>query len=373
MSDTRSLHGRILTPLGWRRGHVHFDSHVRQLQVDDHSGADDLQLPVILPGFIDLHVHGAAGVDLMQGGDVARTIARTHLRFGTTTLLATTMTAGLDEIEHALHGVAATMAAPDADAASIVGVHLEGPFISPQRLGAQPNRTIEATLALVQRLHALAPIRVMTLAPEIGEHTALIPALSAMGIRVQLGHSAGTYEEGVAALQAGASGFTHLFNGMTGVDHYRPGIAAAALAHAQYAEIIPDLQHIHPGVIRLAARAIPRLYAVTDATAATGMPDGEYALGEQRVHKCGGCVRLATGSLAGSALTMDQALRNLVKIGLPISEASQRLSQFPADYLGLEERGRLQPGSFADCVRLDRSLTLTDVMVEGETIDFKNA
>ncbi|KAG0747410.1 hypothetical protein G6F31_018211 [Rhizopus arrhizus] len=183
----------------------------------------------------------------MQGGDVARTIARTHLRFGTTTLLATTMTAGLDEIEHALQGVAAAMAAPDAEAASIVGVHLEGPFISPQRLGAQPNRTIEATLALVQQLHALAPIRVMTLAPEIGEHTALIPALAAMGIRVQLGHSAGTYEEGVAALQAGASGFTHLFNGMTGVDHYRPGIAAAALAHAQYAEIIPDLQHIHPG------------------------------------------------------------------------------------------------------------------------------
>ena len=105
MTDTRTLQGRILTPLGWRRGHVHFDSHVRQLQVDDHSGADDLQLPVILPGFIDLHVHGAAGVDLMQGGDVARTIARTHLRFGTTTLLATTMTAGLDEIEHALHGV----------------------------------------------------------------------------------------------------------------------------------------------------------------------------------------------------------------------------------------------------------------------------
>lgn len=127
MTDTRSLQGRILTPLGWRRGHVHFDSHVRQLQVDDHSGADDLQLPVILPGFIDLHVHGAAGVDLMQGGDVARTIARTHLRFGTTTLLATTMTAGLDEIEHALQGVATTMAAPDAEAACIVGVHLEGP------------------------------------------------------------------------------------------------------------------------------------------------------------------------------------------------------------------------------------------------------
>lgn len=373
MTDTRTLHGRILTPLGWRRGHVHFDSRVRQLQVDDHSGADDLQLPVILPGFVDLHVHGAAGVDLMQGGDVARTIARTHLRFGTTTLLATTMTAGLDEIEHALQGVAATMAAPDADAACIAGVHLEGPFISPQRLGAQPNRTIEATLALVQQLHALAPIRVMTLAPEIGEHTALIPALSAMGIRVQLGHSAGTYEEGVAALQAGASGFTHLFNGMTGVDHYRPGIAAAALAHAQYAEIIPDLQHIHPGVIRLAARAIPRLYAVTDATAATGMPDGEYALGEQRVHKCGGCVRLATGSLAGSALTMDQALRNLVRVGLELADASQRVSTFPAAYLGLDDRGRIAPDARADLVVLDAELRLQQVVVGGRVVDLNAA
>jgi N-acetylglucosamine-6-phosphate deacetylase len=211
---------------------------VRQLQVDDHSGADDLQLPVILPGFIDLHVHGAAGVDLMQGGDVARTIARTHLRFGTTTLLATTMTAGLDEIEHALqggrhHGGARCRRRQHRRRASGRTVH------QPAAAGraAQPHDRGE--LALVQQLHALAPIRVMTLAPEIGEHTALIPALSAMGIRVQLGHSAGTYEDGVAALQAGASGFTHLFNGMTGVDHYRPGIAAAALAHAQYAEIIP--------------------------------------------------------------------------------------------------------------------------------------
>ncbi|MDY4340377.1 amidohydrolase family protein [Xanthomonas sp. LF07-6] len=369
MTDTRSLHGRLLTPLGWRRGHVHFDTHVRRLQVDDHSGGDDPQLPLILPGFVDLHVHGAAGVDLMQGGDAARRIARTHLRFGTTTLLATTMTAGVEEIAHALRGVAAAMAAPDADAACIAGVHLEGPFISPQRLGAQPDRTIEASLAQVQQWHALAPIRVLTLAPEIGAHTALIPALTALGIRVQLGHSAGSYEDGVAALQAGAAGFTHLFNGMTGVDHYRPGIAAAALAHAQYAELIPDLQHVHPGVIRLAARAIPRLYAVTDATAATGMPDGEYALGEQRVHKCGGCVRLASGSLAGSALTMDQALRNLVQAGLELADAAQRVSTFPADYLGLGDRGRIAPDACADLAVLDSDLRLRQVVVGGRMLD----
>lgn len=368
MTATRSLYGRILTPLGWRRGHVHFDQQLRTLEVEDHTG-DGGDLPIILPGFIDLHVHGAAGVDLMQGGDVARRIAHTHARYGTTTLLGTTMTAEYAEIENALRGVAQVMATPDADAAQIIGVHLEGPFISPQRLGAQPPRTLEATLESVQHLHALAPIKVLTIAPEIGQHTALIPALAAMGIRVQIGHSAGSYDDAVAALQAGAVGFTHLFNGMTGVDHYKPGIAAAALAHAEYAELIPDLQHVHRGAIRMAVRAIPRLYAVTDATAATGMPDGEYALGEQRVHKCMGCVRLSTGSLAGSALTMDQALRNLVDVGLELADASQRVSTIQADYLGLEDRGRIAPGLRADMVVLDPQLKLQQVWIAGNPID----
>lgn len=368
MTATRSLYGRILTPLGWRRGHVHFDQQLRTLEAEDHAG-DGGDLPIILPGFIDLHVHGAAGVDLMQGGDVARRIAHTHARYGTTTLLGTTMTAEYAEIENALRGVAQVMATPDADAAQIIGVHLEGPFISPQRLGAQPPRTLEATLESVQHLHALAPIKVLTIAPEIGQHTALIPALTAMGIRVQIGHSAGTYDDAVAALQAGAIGFTHLFNGMTGVDHYKPGIAAAALAHAEYAELIPDLQHVHRGAIRMAVRAIPRLYAVTDATAATGMPDGEYALGEQRVHKCMGCVRLSTGSLAGSALTMDQALRNLVDVGLELADASQRVSTIQADYLGLEDRGRIAPGLRADMVVLDPQLKLQQVWIAGNPID----
>ena len=158
MTDTRSLHGRVLTPLGWRRGSVHFDQRIRTLQVEDHAG-DTGDLPILLPGFIDLHVHGGAGVDLMQGGDVARTIARTHARHGTTTLLGTTMTAAFEEIEDALRGLAQVIATPDADAAQIIGVHLEGPFISPQRLGAQPPRTLEATLESVQHLHALAPPR----------------------------------------------------------------------------------------------------------------------------------------------------------------------------------------------------------------------
>lgn len=367
MSEVRSVQGRILTPEGWRRGRIGFDQKIRSIEATA-DGGDERDERIVLPGFIDLHVHGAAGVDLMQGGDAARTVARAHVRYGTTALLGTTMTAAEADIAHALRGLASAIATPDPDAARVLGVHLEGPFISPQRLGAQPPLTVEATLESVRRLHALAPIRVLTLAPEIGRHTELIPHLAALGIRVQIGHSAGSYEDGVAALRAGAAGFTHLFNGMTGVDHYHPGIAAAALAHAEYAELIPDLQHVHPGAIRLALRAIPRLYAVTDATAATGMPDGEYALGSQRVHKCLGCVRLASGSLAGSALTMDQALRNLVEVGLELADAARRVSTFPADYLGLSDRGRLMPGACADLVVLDSQLRVVEVYVAGRAV-----
>lgn len=367
MNTPHALSGRILTATGWQHATIEFDRRVRAIR--PAHGEAPADAPLILPGFIDLHVHGAAGVDIMQGGDAARTVARTHARHGTTALLGTTMTAREDEIEHALHGLAHAIAERAPGAARMLGVHLEGPYLSIERLGAQPPLVVEATLAQVQRLHAIAPIKVLTLAPEIGQHTALIPALTALGIRVQLGHSAGTYDDGVAALRAGAAGFTHLFNGMTGFNHREPGIAAAALAHAEYAELIPDLQHVHPGAIRAALRAIPRLYCITDATAATGMPDGEYALGSQRVHKCLGCVRLADGtSLAGSALTMDQALRNLVAIGLDLADASNRLSRYPADYLGLSDRGRLQTDAWADLVVLDPQLQVRQVFVEGDEI-----
>jgi N-acetylglucosamine-6-phosphate deacetylase len=140
----------------------------------------------------------------------------------------------------------------------------------------------------------------------------------------------------------------------------------AALAHARYAEIIPDLLHVHAGALRVALRSIPCLYCVTDSTAATGMPDGDYRLGRQTVTKCLGGVRLADGTLAGSTLTMDQALRNLVdELGLSLAEASMRLSTHAADYLGLADRGRLAAGAWADVVVLDRDLQLTDVFVEG--------
>jgi len=221
----------------------------------------------------------------------------------------------------------------------------------------------------VLALHALAPLKLITIAPEVPGHLALIVALRESGFAVQIGHSAGSFEDGVAALGAGAIGFTHLFNAMTGLHHREPGMAGAALAHADRAEIIPDLLHVHPGAIRVALRCIPGLYCVTDSTAAAGMPDGDYRLGRHTVTKCLGGVRLADGTLAGSTLTMDQALRNLVGLGLPLAEASRRTSTLAAEHLGLADRGRLQVGAWADIVLLDRDLQLTGVVVEGESIE----
>ena len=366
------LQGHILTPQGWLQGTLaHADGRIVAISGDpvDESAVRHSALPRLLPGFVDLHVHGGGGHDTMSGGDAALQMARTHARHGTTSLLATTMTAPREEIEAALRALAPFVTTRRRGAARVLGVHLEGPYINPGKLGAQPDFATEGTLHEVLALHALAPLKLITVAPELPGHLALIVALRARGFVVQIGHSAGSYEDGVAALEAGASGFTHLFNAMSGLHHRAPGMAGAALAHDDRAEIIPDLLHVHPGAIRAALRCIPGLYCVTDSTAAAGMPDGDYRLGRHTVTKCLGGVRLADGTLAGSTLTMDQALRNLVGLGLPLAEASRRTSTLAAAHLGLADRGRLQAGAWADIVQLDSDLQLAGVIVEGESIE----
>lgn len=362
-----AIKGNILTSAGWVRGEIAFSDRIGAIHgatTDPATNGDDY----IIPGFIDLHVHGGAGKDVMEGGDAVHAIAAIHAQHGTTSLLATTMTAPPEDIDLALKAIGEACANRRPGCARVLGAHLEGPYINSGKLGAQPNFARAAKLADVQRLATFAPLKLITVAPEIAGHLQLVRELADAGMRVQIGHTLGSYEDGVAALEHGAAGFTHLFNAMSGLHHREPGMVGAALAHAQYAELIPDLLHVHPGAIKVALRAIPHLYCVTDSTAATGMPDGEYMLGRHTVQKCMGGVRLPDGTLAGSTLTMDQALRNLVGLGLDLADASARVSTYAADYLGLEERGRLAPGAYADMVVLDRDLNLKAVYIEGELL-----
>lgn len=374
----KTLAGNILTPQGFVQGSLEFADDGRVARITGNPVAEQQvrasTRALVLPGFIDLHVHGGGGHDIMAGGDALAKVSQLHAQHGTTALLATTMTASATELEIAFEAMRTVALERTQVGARVLGVHLEGPFVNPDKLGAQPDFARAIDLAELQRLHRLVPIRLITLAPELPGNMDCIETLCAAGFRVQIGHTLATYEEGLQALTKGASGFTHLFNAMSALHQRAPGVVGLALAHAKFAEIIPDLIHVHPGAIHAALRAIPGLYCVTDSTAATGMPDGEYRLGRNTVTKCLSGVRLADGTLAGSTLTMAQALRNLVNpLGLSLADASRRVSTFAADYLGLTDRGRLVAGAWGDAVLLDADLKLLDVYIEGRSIEHKNA
>lgn len=364
MTETTTIEGRIVTPDGVIAGRLVFSGQVRQVEPDQRVTAERL----ILPGFVDLHVHGGGGADVMEGAEAVRTMARFHARHGTTTLLATTVTADIPALRRAFAGIAEAMAEPALDAAEVLGVHLEGPFINPQALGAQPPFAIPPDLGLINELHDQAPIKVATMAPEIDEDGRLLAWLCAHGAKAQLGHTKCVYAQAKAALDAGAAGFTHLFNAMTGLQHRAAGAVGCALAHGRHAELILDFQHVEAGAALAALRAVPDLYGITDAVAAAGMPDGFYRLGEHRIEKRGPTVRLADGTLAGSVLTMDRGFANWCELGLDPADAARRTSGIAAGYLGLEDRGRIAAGLRADLAAIDATGKIEAVWREGRVI-----
>ncbi len=370
-NSVQYLDGAVLTPQGFILGRLEMRDGI-VAGVEGVPVTEDVALKsdaLIVPGFIDLHVHGGAGRDFMEGEDSSIAIAAFHARHGTTSLLATTVTSDPQELRRSVEAIQSCQRELRVSGARTLGMHLEGPYISPEKLGAQPSHSRPFDPVELTYLHQLVTVKLVTLAPEVSDHVEAIKWLRAQGILVQIGHTNASYEQVKEAMNCGATGFAHLFNAMTGLHHRSPGTVGAAFAHAEYAEIIPDLEHVHPGAILAARRAIPKLYGVTDATAATGMPDGTYRLGTHSVYKCQCSVRLANGTLAGSALTMDQALRNLVGLGLPLQEAVQRLSTFPADFLGNYAIGRLRIGACADVVVLDGQLNVKRVCIDGVLID----
>lgn len=367
-SPQTSPTGYVLTPSGWVHGHlVCEDGRIARIEGEPATLTDNAELPYIVPGFIDLHVHGAQGVDFSSGEDAIRQFTRFHAASGTVAMAPTTSTSTVEVIEKALADIEKVRLSPRPGEPIVLGAHLEGPFINPGKLGAQRDITRRGDAALALRWADICRLVVATVAPEIEGGIEVIEALTARGCRVQVGHSLATFEETAAGFARGLSGFTHLFNGMSGLDHRKPGVAAYALAKGRYAELICDLNHVHPALVLAAYRAIPRLYAITDATTAAGCPDGHYDFGgDHPIVKKGLTIMLADGSsLAGSAITMLDAFRNLVSLGLSVAEASDLCATRQAEYLCLNDLGRLVPGNSASFVVLGRSLELKGVWLRG--------
>lgn len=329
---------------------------------------------VIAPGFIDLHVHGGDGADFMDADERANErILRFHARHGTTALAATTLSAAPQDLQEAVAAIARS-AHGNPEGAEICAIHLEGPYINRERAGAQDPASIRRPdLQEVGELLALAPHMkwLMTIAPEIEGARELIERYREQ-ITFSIGHTAAGYAEAVAALEWGASHFTHLFNAMSGLHHRDPGVAGAALTSAKAtAELIADGIHVHPAVLRLATQAMPRRIAlITDAIRACGLADGSYKLYRHDVKVEGGAARLPDGTLAGSVLTMDRAVRNMVELaGLPLETALPLATEVPARILGIADRkGKLAGGYDADVVVLSPELAVERVLVKGREL-----
>ncbi len=320
---------------------------------------------IAAPGFVDMQVNGFGGVDFLETDeDGYRRAGEALLETGVTSFLPTLITAPEDDLLAALAEVPRDSTGP-----RILGVHLEGPFLAARRLGmhrAAGRRDPDA--ALLERLLAAGSVRMMTLAPELPGALDLIDDLVARGVTVSCGHSDATAEQATAAFDRGARMVTHLFNAMRPFNHREPGMAGAALVRDDvFVEIILDGIHLAPATAALVWRAAAgRVALVTDAVAAASADGGSYSLGSVELQVQDGAVRAPEGMLAGSLLTMIEAVRNLHELGASLEDALSAASAVPARALGLPDVGRLGIGLPADVVVLDDSLKIESVFVGGE-------
>ena len=331
---------------------------------------DDLAGGWLAPGFIDAQVNGGGGVLFNNDTSVEAiaAIGRAHRRFGTTGFLPTLIS---DDAEVMARAIGATRAAIAAGVPGVLGVHLEGPYIAPARKGTHDAGKFRvpdaAEVAMATSLDN--GITLITLAPE-QVPLATIRAMAARGAIVVAGHTAASYEQARAGLEAGLRGFTHLYNAMSPLQGREPGAVGAALEDRDsWCGVIVDGVHVHPGSLRVALAAKPRgkLFLVTDAMPMVGADDPAFALYGEVITAVDGVVRNAAGALAGSALDMATAVRNCVRLlGLPLDEAARMASTYPADFLGLDGRcGRIAAGLQADLVLLDESLAVRSTWIAG--------
>ena len=346
----------------------------------------------VVPGFIDVHVHGVLGHDTLDGGDAVARIAAALPRYGVTAFSPTTVACPPDSLRVFLDQVRMARRTRPSASARVLPAHLESNFINPEYRGAQPAACLRLPPAhgapdtsassegeysgeeiLSTIAGARADVGIVTLAPELPGAIDLVRVLAAAGHRVSLGHSGADFETSMAAIDAGATHATHLFNRMTPIAHRSPGLAGAILARGEViAELICDGYHVHPAMcgLAIAAKGPAGVMAITDGTAGSGQPVGSQArLGGRPIHVRDEAAFLDDGTLAGSTLTMDCALRNVVtRFPRSIVDAVLMCSTTPARHLGLANAGRIAAGAVADLVVLDRELGVVRTLIAGEQV-----
>jgi N-acetylglucosamine-6-phosphate deacetylase len=373
-----TLEGGRITAVGPR------ESASTNVEVVDLTGC------TILPGFVDVHMHGVGGVDTLDGDGSVAAIAASLPRYGVTSFCPTTVACGIEELTTCLAEVGRLTDGATADEhidvrpdqARVLPAHLESNFINPDYAGAQPvgclctPRATTGTIKAADVLGVIARHRravgTITLAPELPGALELIRELQLAGHRVSLGHTGATFEVAMAAIEAGATLATHLFNRMPPMTHRSPGVAGAVLAsRAVFAELICDGLHVHPAAVRIAiaAKGRDRVMAITDATSVSGLaPGAQGRLGGRTIRAGGSAAYLEDGTLAGSAATMDELFRFLLgRCGQSIVDAAHLCATTPAAALGLTDLGSIAVGSVADLTVLDRRHQVVRTMVAGRT------
>ena len=359
----KKISGKIVNNNSTFNGTIEFSDKIESVSEIDKTDVEN----IIIPGFIDLHCHGGKGFDTMAGLPSIKKMSEYHLINGTTSLLPTTLTATLDNTIKALEGFNHFID-QNKKSTNILGIHLEGPFINPNKLGAQPRQAQLPNIDFIKKIKEVAKIKVITLAPELEGTETLINYLINHNIIVQIGHSLADYNRCMKIMDKNNVGFTHLFNAMSGCDHRRPGVVTAALNHAKYSEIICDLIHVNKANIYLAHKSIPNLYAISDAISACGMPDGKYDFANVKIEKKNDRAMINDSTLAGSIVTMLDTFKNLIGIDFSLQQAVAMTSYHAAQYLNENDKGKIDRGFCANLLVLNQQFDIKEVYLYGDLI-----
>ena len=379
MSETYIINGQVYIGRRFQRKTISVEAgkiHLMDPDIQVSGDVIDVSGRKVVPGFIDIHTHGAVGVDV-NGADVdgLKKIGAFFAKNGTTSWLASILTDTEEQTCHAISQCLAYQQAPYMGA-QLLGIHLEGPFLASQFKGAMPEHLLKkGSLDLLTSYQEKAEgnIRYITVSPEVEGVLEMIPSLKELGITVAIGHSGADYDTAMAAIRAGAAACTHTFNAMALLHQHRPAILGAALESDIYCEMICDGLHLHPGIVRLLwkTKGGGRLVAITDSIMAAGLPDGYYHLGVNQVVVENGDAKLVSdGTRAGSTLTQDRALRNILAFtGLPLEDVLPVLTENPAKLIGVYDRkGSIEDGKDADLVVLDDHAQITEVFLRGRRL-----